>query len=65
MTKIAGYGRYQDDPEHIGCPRAKTDMTPCVARDGHLAEADDRHCVGCGEWAADLLAALVREVTAR
>lgn len=66
MIKVAGYGRYQDDPEHVGCPRAKTDMTPCVARDGHTAAdgGGDGCCVGCGEHPADLLAALVREVTA-
>lgn len=44
----AGYGRYRDDPDHVGCPRAKSDMTPCIARDGALALADDGVCVGCG-----------------
>jgi hypothetical protein len=46
----AGYGRYDDDPEHVGCPWAKSDMTPCVARDGHLALSGGarRVCVGCG-----------------
>lgn len=48
-----GYGRYDDDPEHVGCPYAKSDMTPCVARDGLTALAgerggDQRECVGCG-----------------
>jgi hypothetical protein len=43
-----GYGRYDDDPGYVGCPRAKTDMTPCIARDGHLALASDGKCVGCG-----------------
>lgn len=61
--KVLGYGRYQDDPNHIGCPRAKSDMTPCVARDGHLACDDDGDCVGCQENPSDLLQALVREVT--
>ncbi len=59
-----GYGRYDDDPEWIGCPRAKTDMTPCVARDGHVGALDDGLCVGCGENPADLLSALVKEITA-
>jgi hypothetical protein len=58
-----GYGRYNSDPSHVGCPRAKSDMTPCVARDGHTAQDDDGVCVGCGENPADLLTALVREVT--
>jgi hypothetical protein len=34
------------------CPRAKSDMTPCVARDGNLAVAvkfSQEVCVGC-EW---------------
>jgi hypothetical protein len=31
----------------IDCPRAKTWMTPCVARDGRTAVADDGMCVGC------------------
>jgi hypothetical protein len=60
-----GYGRYADDPEHVGCPRAKSDMTPCVARDGTTAcDIRNGDCVGCGEHPADLLATLVRAVTA-
>jgi hypothetical protein len=58
-----GYGRYDDDPQHVGCPRARTDMTPCVARDGDVATEDRGECVGCGKRAADLLRDLVREVT--
>jgi hypothetical protein len=60
---IGGYGRYDSDPDHIGCPRAHSDMTPCIARDGHLALADDGRCVGCNGDAADLLRDLVREMT--
>lgn len=41
------------------CPRAKSDMTPCVVRDGKLACADDGVCVGCGAHPADLLQDLV------
>lgn len=69
MKGPGGYGRYDDDPKHVGCPRAKSDMTPCVARDGKVAQADIGDCegcgdcVGCGEWPADLLRDLVREVT--
>jgi hypothetical protein len=44
----------------IDCPRAKSWMTPCVARDGQFAAADDGVCVGCGEHPADLLRDLVR-----
>ena len=61
--KVAGYGRYDDDPQHIGCPRARSDMTPCVARDGALAVADDERCVGCNQHPAELLMELVQEVT--
>lgn len=62
------YGRYNDDPTHVGCPRARTDMTPCVARDGSVAETtitalDAGYCVGCSENPADLLRDLVWEVT--
>lgn len=30
------------------CPREKSDMTPCVCRDGNCAVTDDGKCVGCG-----------------
>ena len=64
MSKAAaqnhGYGRYKDDPEHVGCPRAKSDMTPCIARDGATALDDgyyrhESYCVGCGVTPAALL----------
>lgn len=62
--KPGGYGRYKDDPNHVGCPRAKTDMTPCVARDGSIAVADDDGvCVGCGAGAVRLLNELTELVT--
>jgi hypothetical protein len=51
MTRgVAGYGRYDDDPAHVGCPWAKSDMSPCVARDGHQALGGEPavQCVGCG-----------------
>ena len=65
MRGLLGYGRYDDDPDRVGCPRAKTDMTPCAARDGNLAVADDGVCVGCGALPADLLRELVAAVTSR
>jgi hypothetical protein len=43
----------------ITCPRAKTDMTPCVARDGKAACTGDGKCVGCAHHPADLLTDLV------
>ena len=48
----------------IDCPHAKSSMTPCVARDGQLACADDGFCVGCGHHPADLLRDLVRKYIA-
>ena len=63
MRGPLGYGRYDDDPQHIGCPRARTDMTPCAARDGQTATTEDGVCVGCTSHTADLLRDLVRAVT--
>jgi len=47
----------------IECPRAKSFMTPCIARDGHLALSTPTRgrppvCVGCGVDPRDELAAL-------
>lgn len=52
-----GYGRYDDDPTHVGCPRAHSDMTPCAARDGHVVISSDadRVCVGCEKSPIELL----------
>jgi hypothetical protein len=63
MKGPEGYGRYNDDPKHVGCPRAQSDMTPCVARDGRSAKGNVALCVGCTEDPADLLRDLVRAVT--
>ena len=49
MTKgPAGYGRYDNDPAHVGCPYARSSRSPCLARDGQLALDDDMTCRGCG-----------------
>lgn len=62
MKGVLDYGRYNDSPETVGCPRAKSDMTPCIARDGRLALADNGWCVGCnlspGKLVAELADAL-------
>ena len=46
--------------EVIDCPRARSWATPCIARDGSAALADDHRCVGCnaapGPLVTDLLA---------
>jgi hypothetical protein len=41
--------------EYLDCPRAKSDMTPCVARDGCLAMYDNGDCLGCNENILTLL----------
>lgn len=56
---VLGYGRYTEDPEHVGCPRAKTSESACVARDGRLA-LDDGTCVTCDKFPVDLLTELKR-----
>lgn len=50
MKGPAGYGRYDDDPGYVGCPWARSDMSPCIARDGRLALSGGirQACVGCG-----------------
>lgn len=47
---VGGYGRYEDSPDHVGCPWARSSESPCVARDGALAlsSAPRVVCVGCG-----------------
>lgn len=35
-------------PSEVVCPREQSFMTPCIARDGATALADDGVCVGCG-----------------
>ena len=57
MKGPAGYGRYDDDPSYVGCPYAKSDMSPCIARDGSLALAGDppADCVGCGHQPLELI----------
>lgn len=46
-------------PQQLQCPREKSDMTPCIARDGELAVAGSRFtswvCVGCGQDIDQLL----------
>ena len=37
------------------CPRAKSDMTPCILNDSWTAMSDDGHCVGCGIVLDDIL----------
>jgi hypothetical protein len=61
----AGYGRYDDAPEAVGCPRARTARSRCVARDGRQAldsapAGEDLLCRGC----AHELIVLVEELAA-
>ena len=43
------------DRNEVECPREKSYMTPCIARDGGTAVADDGDCVGCGQSPLALL----------
>jgi hypothetical protein len=53
----------------IDCPRARTPMTPCIARDGATALADPLRsdprqapsCVGCNAKPRDLLVDLAEQ----
>lgn len=53
-------------PQKLICPREKSEMTPCVVRDGRLAAVDDDYhgpiCIGCERGLQRLLDA---EMTAR
>ncbi len=42
----AGYPASYQAAKH--CTQARTGMTPCVIRDGKLAQDDRGCCVGCG-----------------
>jgi hypothetical protein len=59
----AGFGRYDDDPDYVGCPWAKSDMTPCIARDGYMAlsSGDMQVCTGCGHTPLHQLEDLAEE----
>ena len=54
----------KDSKDIISCPRAKSDMTPCVVRDGRVACANDGFCVGCGIDPADELKLLAERYVA-
>jgi hypothetical protein len=51
--KAAVFKRTGIPPERLHCPRDRSDMTPCAARDGRLvATVNSRGhgvCVGCGQ----------------
>lgn len=49
-------------PRDLVCPREKSAMTPCIARDGALAVAD-QVCVGCGILVEEAIAAERRKRT--
>jgi len=48
--------------EDLACPREKSDMTPCIARDGSLALTKNK-CVGCGITLNQLQEDEMRKVT--
>lgn len=47
LTKLVMARVGATKPSEVTCPRERSEMTPCIARDGHLALADDGDCVGC------------------
>src|SRR5438034_10935745 len=62
----AGYGRYDDDPEAVGCPRARSARSRCVARDGREAldsapAGEDLLCHGCAHELQELIEELAGE----
>lgn len=62
----AGYGRYDDNPQAVGCPRARTARSKCVARDGRQAlenapPGEDRICRGCAHDLFEMIEELARE----
>lgn len=63
MKGPGGWGRYDDDPERVGCPYARSYMTPCIARDGRLALDDypDAVCVGCNHAPEEQIEDLARD----
>lgn len=59
----AGYGRYDDDPVHVGCPWARSSESPCMARDGRtaLAGPPDPVCVTCAHEPSFLIEDLAED----
>ena len=53
-----------DDDFEVSCPRERSPHTPCIARDGHSALADDDVCVGCGDYPGFLLGELADRMAA-
>lgn len=52
-------------PSQVVCPREQSFMTPCIARDGHTALADDGVCVGCGADPGPLLIEIAEKIRLR
>lgn len=62
----AGYGRYEDVPEAVGCPRARSARSRCAARDGRQAldaapAGEDLLCHGCAHELTELIEELAHE----
>ena len=60
QLKQAVFARTKIPKNQLQCPREKSDMTPCAARDGHLVAVLDSWgnplCVGCEHRLDHLLA---------
>ena len=55
ILKSLIYKRTGLKPKELVCPREKTEMTPCICRDGNLAMLNNKTCVGCGINVNELL----------
>lgn len=53
-----------EDRVDVVCPRERSPFTPCIARDGHSALADDERCVGCDEAPLFLVEQLAERMAA-
>lgn len=63
-TGPAGFGRYDSDPEYVGCPFARNDMSPCIARDGRSALSGgpaELICTGCAHTPEEQIEYLARD----
>lgn len=60
MKGLCGYGRHDDNPDHVTCPRTFAATTHCVAREGRLALTAEGVCLGCSQAPGVLLSELDR-----
>ena len=61
MKGPAGYGRYDNDSAHVGCPWARSSRSKCVARAGREALDAGDLCKGCANTPEYLVQDLAEE----